>query len=1106
MTEDTFIPEAKYTFPESGDAIPRERLFALMRDYDKKSVILVTGQAAQGKSTLVASFLRLEGDLTAWIHLDQEDSDPANLFCLLITALKTSIPALEDILSPGYSQPSLGPGQEIWRYRDVLRNAFHVPELRFTIVMDDLDSLNRDASSFELIQGIVEDLPPSIRLIVLSRTLPPLGIQKLKIAGKLLVLTNSDLAFTLEETRLLFRNRLKSMTISPEEIERLHAITDGWAGGLILLAESIRHTLDVTRLPEKLKVEALDYFAEEVFSVQPESIKRFLVLASLFDPMDPEIIARFYQELSPLDILNELERRNLFIHRLDSRTSSPVFRFNKLFRSFLLSLLKANVTGEEFRSLSIRAGEIYDQKKQFDTALKYYIQAGDQQKTAELIIKTGTDLILTGRLTDLSYYISTLPDPVIWRNPWLIYFLTMTRRIRGGKRNIEDFTIALTLFREQGNTRGVMLATAHLIEAAVFLQKPPDIIRQWILQAEATLVSIREQTLFSYARTVLWLHIGLGYIAGTGDVAKGISACKNAQILADMIHNPGLKFNALIVSTLGFVRAGDVERAEHELGRIANPSEKFMYPEYRTLNNMVRIELLLKKGDLDEAGLRIGELEKDIETFGLLFQYPGLVEARAMFHLYNGDMDRALQDADHLSDISILAGNTYYLGLAHRIRAMGLYHKKDYLKAEIEAQRALEIFSGKQDDRQFYLSKMLYGMILMHRKKLDAAEAELGRVLDYLTRFSSQAFLSETRCALGLVLWKQNRKPEALDNIRLGMDYILEEGHHHFSAMSPMDFTRAFLLDTVSGSGPVSGHAIALLSGKLSGHIGYDIQVMLSDVHFQKKRSWTSRLKELFRYTLPKIRVETLGEFRVFSTTAGDIQWEGTRPRLLFKSIITHGGSDIPKDILIEDLWPETSEASGEKKFRVTLHRLRKTLEPLANKEFGYAYIKLESGYVSVDTDLVSIDCYDFHTLYVQGLQSQSRGHAEKAKDMFEKAALMYKGDFLSEEPYVDWAVQKRDELVRIHRDLLDRMASLHEQSGNFAAASRYLLDLVQADPCLESAYRKLMHLYCTMGMKNSALRIFEECRTVIKKELGCEPDTDTVELYEAIRNTGGMQ
>ncbi len=48
------------------------------------------------------------------------------------------------------------------------------------------------------------------------------------------------------------------------------------------------------------------------------------------------------------------------------------------------------------------------------------------------------------------------------------------------------------------------------------------------------------------------------------------------------------------------------------------------------------------------------------------------------------------------------------------------------------------------------------------------------------------------------------------------------------------------------------------------------------------------------------------------------------------------------------------------KKFKINLHRLRKVIEPVFNKNVGYSFILLESGHVSLDPALVSVDIFEF--------------------------------------------------------------------------------------------------------------------------------------------------
>ena len=67
------------------------------------------------------------------------------------------------------------------RYRQILQALFaSYPESELNIVMDDMESLDTDAPSLELIQAMMEDIVKvaGVRLFLLSSTLPKLSIQK----------------------------------------------------------------------------------------------------------------------------------------------------------------------------------------------------------------------------------------------------------------------------------------------------------------------------------------------------------------------------------------------------------------------------------------------------------------------------------------------------------------------------------------------------------------------------------------------------------------------------------------------------------------------------------------------------------------------------------------------------------------------------------------------------------------------------------------------------------------------------------------------------------------------------------------------------------------
>jgi len=129
----------------------------------------------------------------------------------------------------------------------------------------------------------------------------------------------------------------------------------------------------------------------------------------------------------------------------------------------------------------------------------------------------------------------------------------------------------------------------------------------------------------------------------------------------------------------------------------------------------------------------------------------------------------------------------------------------------------------------------------------------------------------------------------------------------------------------------------------------------------------------------------------------------GNKPKLLLKSIICRNGRNIAKEKLIEDIWPDASAKAGEKNFKVNLHRLRKALEPDVDKKIGYSYVTLDVGRVSLDPLLITVDIYTFKDLSSKGYGYFARDQEKLAVSFFKKAVMLYRGDYLTEEPYEPW-------------------------------------------------------------------------------------------------------
>jgi DNA-binding SARP family transcriptional activator len=252
------------------------------------------------------------------------------------------------------------------------------------------------------------------------------------------------------------------------------------------------------------------------------------------------------------------------------------------------------------------------------------------------------------------------------------------------------------------------------------------------------------------------------------------------------------------------------------------------------------------------------------------------------------------------------------------------------------------------------------------------------------------------------------------------------------------------------------------------------------------------------------LEIRTLGGFQVLRAGHAPIserEWAGSRPRLLFKAILVHGGRDVPRDVLIEDLWPESRPKAAEQNFKVTLHRLRKVLEPDLDRDLGSAYIHLREHRVSLDRDLCRTDVESFLAVCKKIRRIEATAGTDELLILCRRARDLYAGDFLPEESYTPWVETKRALLSETYAEVLERMTRLYQRRDMLAEATDCCRALTRAAPCHDRAHRRLMELYAAQGMRSAALQVYDKFHTTLQSELGVAPDADTRAVYLRLRS-----
>jgi hypothetical protein len=79
----------------------------------------------------------------------------------------------------------------------------------------------------------------------------------------------------------------------------------------------------------------------------------------------------------------------------------------------------------------------------------------------------------------------------------------------------------------------------------------------------------------------------------------------------------------------------------------------------------------------------------------------------------------------------------------------------------------------------------------------------------------------------------------------------------------------------------------------------------------------------------------------------------------------------------------------------------------------------------------------------------------------------------------------------------LHQLIGLLEEQHAYREGIQYAQRLLHLDSVQESAYQQLIRLHAFNGDRAAALRVYQECVAMLRREFGVEPSPDTCRLYQ---------
>lgn len=1025
---------------------------------------LIKAGPGYGKSTLLGFYFKNFGKKHFWFSLTGDDNELFNFVYDLIYSVR--------IINPSFGAGIIMLLEKTESLRDNwthlinmfingLWELYNEEKEEIYLIIEDLHRVKDQPEVLEIIVYLADNLPPGIHLAITSRTLPTnFPWQQWKLKGKVLTLSEEDLAFAQEEIRDFFTIRA-GLRLEKKVIDLILAKTEGWPIALEMLSESFA-VEKIENLDEDISENAHELFAFLAFDFldkQEKEIRHFLLNCAVLNVLNEDVCHYLMGREGPR-LLQQVIKKELFI----SDYGKSNYRFHSLFRDFLHHV--ATKENYPIRELHIKVAKYYLDGEHYEEAINQLIKAGEYSQAALLIIRLSPGLIEGGRFNTLLYWLKAIPEEIYNVNPYLYIISGDIFRLTS------EFHLALNSYDKAEYLCNDNYSQGEITrrKALVYLDTVQPSKAEPLLKEALQLMEYNQKEQEKAGLLFLIAENNLN----SGKIDEFYATKKKAEEMnLDMPTNLYGRFllrtgriNEGTKVLEGPVRGEEIFKA---LTLRAHRETKLILSLLNALvgNNCYKVYSLAREGIV--IGQKIGS------------PFTESVAAARMGHSYQirDRLDKAiwwyLRAVQISEDIRIPRGKgepLWGLCLAYGFRG----------------QWELAYRYG-EEGRKICLDASDYWLVSLTTLSLGIASLIAGNYEAALNYINEGKKLAEDcqDCFIktvsllweSFVHWKTNNRVSLKTTLEEMFIYANKYNYGFLlknkTIWSPRDMAwiQATLLyyQNISGeNNPLKNELQIYLKGKKADyHPGYSL-------NFQ-----------------------TLGQFRVWrgNEEIGIEEWSRDKARKLLQIFAGHRGQYIRSEQLIDFLWPDKTREQGKQNLKVIINTLNKILEPHRNGQNPFFLERNSLGYGLAKGDNFTFDCDVFVSQIQNGIKLLQQSKYILAQEVLEGALELYKGEFLPEMLYEEWTLVERESLRKLYLEGAEGLAQIYLQSKEWTKCMEVCENILNQDCCWENAYQIMILCYCQMKEKILAVQTFQRCKESLAKHLSVKPSQKLISLLK---------
>lgn len=225
--------------------------------------------------------------------------------------------------------------------------------------------------------------------------------------------------------------------------------------------------------------------------------------------------------------------------------------------------------------------------------------------------------------------------------------------------------------------------------------------------------------------------------------------------------------------------------------------------------------------------------------------------------------------------------------------------------------------------------------------------------------------------------------------------------------------------------------------------------------------------------------------------------WRRERVRALLLLLVARGGGT--REEIAGALWPDLDTEGALRNLRVTLSYLLAALEPDRGDGAPSCFVRAEGTTLRLTGhEWLRVDAWEMERLLDEAAEAERLGEPSAALTLYREAVSLYRGPYLADAGYEEWALPHRDRLCARFVAGAVRTGELVLATGDVDSALHLAARAVEAEPWSEVAHRLAVAAHLARGDRAAARRAMDTCLRQLD-ELGVPPTEDTEILLRAL-------